>query len=99
MRWLGRKPHNRGTAMNPIDHPMGGGEGRTGGGGRPQVGPTGVLSKGGKTRSRKKAEQALHRSASQRPVSAEGRESLELNHEPFDQKRAVCRREAVRRAS
>lgn len=55
MRWLGRKPHNRGSAMNPIDHPMGGGEGRTGGGGRPQVGPTGVLSKGGKTRSRKKA--------------------------------------------
>lgn len=55
MRWLGRKPHNRGSAMNPIDHPMGGGEGRTGGGGRPQVGPTGVLSKGGKTRSRKKS--------------------------------------------
>jgi large subunit ribosomal protein L2 len=55
MRWLGRKPHNRGAAMNPIDHPMGGGEGRTGGGGRPQVGPTGVLSKGGKTRSRKKS--------------------------------------------
>jgi large subunit ribosomal protein L2 len=50
MRWLGRKPHNRGSSMNPIDHPMGGGEGRTGGGGRPQVGPTSVLSKGGKTR-------------------------------------------------
>lgn len=54
MRYLGRKPHNRGSAMNPIDHPMGGGEGRTGGGGRPQVGPTGVLSKGGKTRAKRK---------------------------------------------
>lgn len=54
MRWLGRKPHNRASAMNPIDHPMGGGEGRTGGGGRPQVGPTGVLSKGGKTRQKRK---------------------------------------------
>jgi large subunit ribosomal protein L2 len=53
MRWLGRKPHNRGSSMNPIDHPMGGGEGRTGGGGRPQVGPTSVLSKGGKTRKRR----------------------------------------------
>ena len=55
MRWLGFKPHNRANAMNPIDHPMGGGEGRTGGGGRPQVGPTGVLSKGGKTRQRRKS--------------------------------------------
>jgi len=54
MRWLGRKSHNRGSSMNPIDHPMGGGEGRTGGGGRPQVGPTSVLAKGGKTRSRRK---------------------------------------------
>ena len=54
MRWLGRKPHNRGSSMNPIDHPMGGGEGRTGGGGRPQVGPTNVLAKGGKTRQRRK---------------------------------------------
>jgi len=53
MRWLGRKPHNRGSSMNPIDHPMGGGEGRTGGGGRPQVGPTSVLAKGGKTRKRR----------------------------------------------
>lgn len=53
MRWLGRKPQQRANAMNPIDHPMGGGEGRTGGGGRPQVGPTGVLSKGGKTRKRR----------------------------------------------
>jgi len=52
-RWMGRKPHNRGTAMNPVNHPMGGGEGRTGGGRHP-CGPTGVLSKGGKTRKKRK---------------------------------------------
>jgi len=48
-RHLGRRPHVRGTAMNPIDHPMGGGEGRTAGGRHP-CSPTGVLSKGGRTR-------------------------------------------------
>ncbi|MEY4614821.1 50S ribosomal protein L2 [bacterium] len=52
-RWMGRKPHNRGTSMNPVDHPMGGGEGRTGGGRNP-CGPTGVLAKGGKTRQKRK---------------------------------------------
>ncbi len=52
-RWMGRKPHNRGTSMNPVNHPMGGGEGRTGGGRHP-CGPTGVLSKGGKTRKKRK---------------------------------------------
>jgi large subunit ribosomal protein L2 len=53
VRWMGRKPHNRGTTMNPIDHPMGGGEGRTAGGRNP-CSPTGVPSKGGKTRNKKK---------------------------------------------
>ncbi len=48
-RWLGRRPHVRGSAMNPVAHPMGGGEGRRAGGRHP-TGPTGVLSKGGKTR-------------------------------------------------
>jgi large subunit ribosomal protein L2 len=52
-RWLGRRPHNRGTSMNPVAHPMGGGEGRTKGGRHP-VSPTGVLAKGGKTRKRRK---------------------------------------------
>lgn len=52
-RWKGRKPHNRGTAMNPVDHPMGGGEGRTAGGRHP-VSPRGVLAKGGKTRKKNK---------------------------------------------
>lgn len=53
-RWLGRRPHVRGTAMNPVDHPHGGGEGRTKGGRHP-VSPTGKLAKGGRTRQRSKA--------------------------------------------
>ncbi|NLY01049.1 MAG: 50S ribosomal protein L2 [Rhodopirellula sp.] len=53
-RWLGRRPHVRGTAMNPIDHPHGGGEGRTKGGRHP-VSPTGKSAKGGRTRNRHKA--------------------------------------------
>ncbi len=53
-RWMGRRPHVRGTAMNPVAHPMGGGEGRTAGGRHP-CSATGVLSKGGKTRSPRKA--------------------------------------------
>ncbi len=52
-RWLGRRPHVRGTAMNPIDHPHGGGEGRTKGGRHP-VSPTGKPAKGGPTRKKRK---------------------------------------------
>jgi large subunit ribosomal protein L2 len=52
-RWMGRRPHNRGTSMNPVSHPMGGGEGRTAGGRHP-CSPTGVLAKGGKTRKKRK---------------------------------------------
>ena len=52
-RWRGRRPTVRGVAMNPVDHPMGGGEGRTSGGGHP-VSPWGKLAKGGKTRGRRK---------------------------------------------
>ena len=51
-RWLGRRPHNRGTTMNPVDHPMGGGEGRTAGGRHP-CSPWGQLAKGLKTRKNK----------------------------------------------
>jgi len=53
-RWMGRRPHVRGTAMNPVAHPMGGGEGRNSGGRHP-CSPTGKLSKGGRTRKRRKA--------------------------------------------
>ena len=52
-RWLGRRPHVRGTAMNPVDHPHGGGEGRTKGGRHP-VTPQGKPTKGGTTRKRHK---------------------------------------------
>lgn len=53
-RWLGRRPHVRGTAMNPVDHPHGGGEGRTKGGRHP-VSPTGRPAKGSATRKKHKA--------------------------------------------
>jgi large subunit ribosomal protein L2 len=53
-RYLGVRPTVRGVAMNPVDHPMGGGEGRTSGGSHPRS-PWGQLAKGGKTRSRRKA--------------------------------------------
>ncbi len=57
-RWKGRRPRVRGVAMNPIDHPMGGGEGRTSGGGHP-VSPWGQLAKGYPTRRRSKPSNAF----------------------------------------
>ena len=51
-RWLGQRPHVRGVAMNPVDHPLGGGEGKTSGGRHP-VSPWGQPAKGFKTRNRK----------------------------------------------
>ncbi len=54
-RWLGWKPHNRGVTMNPVDHPMGGGEGRTSGGRHPTT-PWGVPTKGYKTRNNKRTD-------------------------------------------
>jgi large subunit ribosomal protein L2 len=53
-RWLGRRPHNRGVVMNPVDHPLGGGEGRSSGGRHPCT-PWGKPTKGYKTRNRRKA--------------------------------------------
>jgi len=52
-RWLGRRPHNRGVVMNPVDHPMGGGEGRSSGGRHPCT-PWGKPTKGYKTRKNKR---------------------------------------------
>jgi large subunit ribosomal protein L2 len=54
-RWLGRRPHNRGVTMNPVDHPMGGGEGRSSGGRHP-CSPWGQLAKGLKTRNNKRTD-------------------------------------------
>ena len=51
-RWRGRRPHNRGVSMNPVDHPMGGGEGKASGGRHP-CSPWGQLAKGKKTRRNK----------------------------------------------
>jgi large subunit ribosomal protein L2 len=60
MRWMGIRPHNRGVAMNPVDHPMGGGEGRSSGGRHPCT-PWGVKTKGLKTRHNKRTEQFIIR--------------------------------------
>ena len=54
-RWLGHRPHNRGVTMNPVDHPMGGGEGRTSGGGHPRS-PWGKPTKGLRTRNNKRTD-------------------------------------------
>ena len=65
MRWLGFRPHVRGVAMNPVDHPHGGGEGRTSGGRHP-VTPWGKPTKGKKTRSNKASGKFIMRSRHQR---------------------------------
>ena len=57
-RWLGHRPHNRGVTMNPVDHPHGGGEGRTSGGRHP-VSPWGKPTKGKKTRSNKRTDKFI----------------------------------------
>jgi large subunit ribosomal protein L2 len=57
-RWLGHRPHNRGVTMNPVDHPHGGGEGRTSGGRHP-VSPWGKPTKGKKTRSNKSTDKFI----------------------------------------
>jgi large subunit ribosomal protein L2 len=57
-RWLGRRPHNRGVSMNPVDHPHGGGEGKTSGGRHP-VTPWGKPTKGYKTRNNKRTQKFI----------------------------------------
>jgi large subunit ribosomal protein L2 len=57
-RWLGKRPHNRGVVMNPVDHPHGGGEGKTSGGRHP-VSPWGLPTKGYKTRNRKSTDKFI----------------------------------------
>ena len=54
-RWLGKRPHNRGVSMNPVDHPHGGGEGKTSGGRHP-VTPWGQPTRGYKTRNNKRTD-------------------------------------------
>ena len=57
-RWLGKRPKVRGVAMNPVDHPHGGGEGRSSGGGHPRT-PWGVPTKGYKTRKKKASDKMI----------------------------------------
>ena len=57
-RWMGKRPHVRGVAMNPVDHPLGGGEGKTSGGRHP-VSPWGMPTKGYKTRNRKSTDRFI----------------------------------------
>lgn len=59
-RWLGQRPHVRGVAMNPVDHPHGGGEGKTSGGRNP-VSPWGYTAKGGRTRRNKSTDKYIIR--------------------------------------
>ena len=59
-RWVGRRPHTRGVAMNPVDHPHGGGEGKSAGGRHP-VSPSGVPAKGLKTRDNKRTDKFIIR--------------------------------------
>jgi large subunit ribosomal protein L2 len=59
-RWIGRRPHVRGVAMNPVDHPMGGGEGKTSGGRHP-TSPWGWKTKGMKTRNNKRTDSFIVR--------------------------------------
>jgi large subunit ribosomal protein L2 len=68
--WLGKRPHNRGVTMNPVDHPHGGGEGRTSGGRHP-VTPWGKPTKGKKTRNNKRTESSS-RAAATRARSRRG---------------------------
>jgi large subunit ribosomal protein L2 len=64
MRWLGFRPHNRGVSMNPVDHPLGGGEGKSSGGRHP-VTPWGKPTKGKRTRTNKKTQRLIMRSRHQ----------------------------------
>ncbi len=64
-RWLGRRPHNRGVTMNPVDHPHGGGEGKSSGGRHP-VSPWGTPTKGYKTRNNKRTDPMIVRSRKRR---------------------------------
>jgi large subunit ribosomal protein L2 len=57
-RWVGKRPHNRGVTMNPVDHPHGGGEGRTSGGRHP-VTPWGQPTRGFKTRNNKRTDKMI----------------------------------------
>ena len=86
-RWLGPRPHNRGVTMNPVDHPMGGGEGRTSGGRHP-CSPWGQLSKGLKTRNNKRTDGMI--------IKRRERRVERIRYGSFGQEGCVCRRSPLR---
>ena len=86
-RWLGRRPHNRGVTMNPVDHPHGGGEGRTSGGRHP-VTPWGLTTKGKKTR-KNKVHHQVHRFEPSRSKEEEVRNDRNV---ALGLERSFCRR-------
>ena len=95
-RWLGKRPHVRGVAMNPVDHPLGGGEGKTSGGRHP-VTPWGQPTKGYKTRNSKRDRQ-VHRAAAEEvaPVRSMSRS---LKKGPFVDTPLLEKVEAMNRAN
>ena len=68
-RWLGRMPRVRGVAMNPVDHPMGGGEGKSSGGRHP-CSPWGMIAKGFKTRKRKQSDKYIVKKRNSQIITA-----------------------------
>src|SRR6202043_3666289 len=87
-RWLGRMPHNRGVSMNPVDHPLGGGEGRSSGGRHP-VTPWGFPTKGKKTRTNKRTTTFIISSRHAR------KKKKQASHGTFGVQRSVRRRLSV----
>ena len=88
-RWLGKRPHNRGVSMNPVDHPHGGGEGKTSGGRHP-VTPWGQPTRGFKTRNNKRTDRWIVTQESEEALGA-GRRIRGIEDESFAEKRAVYR--------
>ena len=94
-RWLGWRPHNRGVAMNPVDHPHGGGEGRTSGGRHP-VTPWGKPTKGKKTRSQQ-VDRQIHRDLASQ-AQEEGLSPWRVRSGRVRSSTAICSRRPRRRA-
>ena len=92
-RWLGKRPHVRGVAMNPVDHPLGGGEGKTSGGRHP-VTPWGQPTKGYKTR-RRKDDGPVHRAAENEVDGG----SPDTSYEPLTEEGPVRRHARCSRSS
>src|SRR5262249_1345664 len=96
-RWMGRMPHNRGVSMNPIDHPHGGGEGRTSGGRHP-VTPWGFPTKGKKTRRNKSPNKFILLSPHPRGKNRRGPQQWRVGFGKVRLSTAICSRRRKHRA-